>query len=333
MRSTLYCVLCVLLTLALAACSLRYLHASWLLSFLYSLQLHATLACLAGTVLALALRRHVYGVFLLAWAAALVIHALVMLQEFRREPGPQALAAPHFRLLSFNIMGDNSENGEGIADYILSSRADVAVILEARPLFSQLGRLARVFPHRIGCDTDGEGCDLLLLSRRPFVETMKASLSDLRKNRFALARIDFAGRTLNIAAAHLTKPYYDQYHDEELYNLGELIEATEGPLLVAGDFNSDIIAPDMQAFIRNGDLATAPGEPRTWPVRAGAYGIAIDHVFARAPAELIETRRIADAFGSNHYGLVSEFAIAGSDLGNDPSSSSSPKSAAIMPPD
>lgn len=317
MRSTLYCVLCVLLTLVLAACSLRYLRESWLLSFLYSLQLHATLACLAGAVVALALRRHVYGVFLLAWAAALVVHALIMLQEFRRDPSPQALAAPHFRLLSFNIMGDNSENGERIADYILSSRADVAVVLEARPLFSQLDRLARLFPHRIGCETGGEDCDLLLLSRRPFVETMKASLSDLRRNRFALARIEFAGQKLNIAATHLTKPYYDHYHDEELYNLGELIEAAEGPLLVAGDFNSDIIAPDMQAFIRKGGLTTAPSEPRTWPIRAGAYGIAIDHVFARQPAELIETRRIADAFGSNHYGLVSQFAIAAPNITND----------------
>ncbi len=311
MRSTLYCVLCVLLTLALTACSLRYLRESWLLSFLYSLQLHATLACLAGSVIALALRRHVYGVFLLVWSAALVVHALVMLQEFRGDPSRQALAAPHFRLLSFNIMGSNTENGERIADYILSSHADVAVILEARPLFSQIDRLARVFPNRIGCEADSDDCDLLVLSRRPFVDTMKASLSDLRKNRFALARIDFAGQTLNIAAAHLTKPYYDDYHGEELDNLAAIAESVEGPLLVAGDFNSDILAPDMQAFLRGNGLTTAPSEPRTWPIRAGAYGIAIDHVFARGPAELIQTRRIADAFGSNHYGLVSEFAIPG----------------------
>ncbi|MGO8411501.1 hypothetical protein ACC775_38185, partial [Rhizobium ruizarguesonis] len=49
--------------------------------------------------------------------------------------------------------------------------------------------------------------------------------------------------------------------------------------------------------------------PATWPIRAGAFGIPIDHVFTRAPMRLKSVRRIENGFGSNHFGLMAEFVI------------------------
>lgn len=312
MRSTLHIALCTLLTLGLAVCSVRYLRDFWLFSLIHSLQLHFTLALTAGAVLALLLRRNAYSIALLVWAAALAAHAFTMTGEFAADPSRQALAAQRFRLLSFNIMSENGQNGARIADYILNSDADIAIVLEAAPLLASMQTLSAAYPYRIGCTDPGEECDLLLLSRHPLAEVERVSLSDLRKNRFAMASVELGGRKVNVAAAHLSKPYYDRYHFFELYTLAGLIGAVEGPLILAGDFNAGMLAPDMRGFASRMRLSTAPEEPSTWPVRAGRFGIAIDHVFARAPLELIATRRIPGAFGSNHYGLISDFSIPAS---------------------
>jgi endonuclease/exonuclease/phosphatase (EEP) superfamily protein YafD len=67
----------------------------------------------------------------------------------------------------------------------------------------------------------------------------------------------------------------------------------------------------MRRFLSNTDLASAGFEPATWPIRAGVFGLPIDHVYARAPLKIKSLTRIADALGSNHYGLIAEIAITG----------------------
>jgi endonuclease/exonuclease/phosphatase (EEP) superfamily protein YafD len=117
------------------------------------------------------------------------------------------------------------------------------------------------------------------------------------------------GQHVNFASAHLSKPYFDEFHADELQILYHILQLTKGPLLLAGDFNAAVIAPDMQHFLSETGLRHVFPEPPTWPIEAGPLGISIDHVFARAPLRLKSVRRIKDAMGSNHYGLISEFVV------------------------
>ncbi|MFB2606645.1 endonuclease/exonuclease/phosphatase family protein, partial [Rhizobium phaseoli] len=78
---------------------------------------------------------------------------------------------------------------------------------------------------------------------------------------------------------------------------------------LSGDFNSSAIAPSIQGLLRDQKLKTLAPEPATWPIAAGAFGIAIDHIFARAPLRLISLKRLDDNLGSNHSGLIAEFAL------------------------
>jgi endonuclease/exonuclease/phosphatase (EEP) superfamily protein YafD len=308
MKKTITCILNVIVTQILLVSSVRYVSDNWIFSFFYSLQTHMGVLALGISMLTLLVRRNVYSMLLVIASLAIIGHSVVMKREFANETAIPAPAAT-YRLLSFNILGTNMENGGKIADMIIASNADVVYTLESRPLMPFLDKLAQTYPYRIGCNNDIEDCDLMMLSKRPFMSQQVRSLSTLRRNRFILAQVDMDGTPVTFAAAHLTKPYYDDTHQEELWHLGRILNRTQGPLVLAGDFNSGIIAPDMQHFLRSTRLKTANSEPKSWPIEFGNYGISIDHMLTRAPLHLTRLDQIEDNMGSNHYGLTGEFVI------------------------
>lgn len=305
MRHTVFCVLSVLITIVLTLVSLRYLTDFWLLSLVYSFQIHLSFICAVAAIIALFFKRHWYGFLMLAVATFLNIHGVIMLREFAGKT-PAEDAPRLFRLMSFNIEFDNFENGEKIADAILASGADVVDVMEAAPVFPQLPRLSQLYPYRIGC-TASEACDTLVLSKRPFVRQEVHDLGELWKQRLVSVSIDFDGFPVDFLFPHLSKPYFDDFQADELEDLTNLMQSHTGALVVAGDFNSSILAPTIQHFLRGTGLTTDFPEPTTWPVSAGPFGISIDHVFARPPLLIRSTSRLEDSFGSNHYGLVSDF--------------------------
>ena len=307
MRNIIYWILSAFLTLAIALVSLRYVTNFWLLSFIYSFQIHLGVLFVAASLVILAVRRHAYGFVLLLASLLLTTHGVVMLREFGEED--RGVGAPLFRLMSFNVAIDNWKNSTAIADMVIASNADVVNLMEAKPLTFHLQRLYKVYPYHIGCDHGKDSCDTLLLSKRPFVTRQVAGIGSLRKDRLVVASVEFGGQTVNLVSAHLTKPYFDDYQAEELGDLGKALGAISGPLVLSGDFNSSSIAPGIQAFLRKQQLKTVAPEPATWPIAAGRFGIAIDHIFARAPLHLTSLKRLDDNLGSNHSGLIAEFVL------------------------
>jgi len=312
MRNIIYWILSAFLTLAIAIVSLRYVTNFWLLSFVYSFQIHLGVLFVAVSLVILAVRRHVYGFILLLASVFLIAHGVVMLREFSEDHGV-ANAPPIFRLMSFNVAIDNWKNSTAITDMVLASNADVVNLLEAKPLTFHLQQLFKVYPYHIGCDHGKDSCDTLLLSKRPFVTRQVASIGSLRKDRLVISSVDFGGQTVNLVSAHLSKPYFDDYQMGELEDLGKALRSISGPMVLAGDFNSSAIAPSIQGFLREQKLKTIAPEPATWPSGAGALGIAIDHIFARAPLRPTSLKRFEDSLGSNHSGLIAEFALDGGD--------------------
>jgi endonuclease/exonuclease/phosphatase (EEP) superfamily protein YafD len=295
-------------SLLLAAISLRYVTHTWLLAFVYSFQVHFALVALLGALLLLLLKRHWFAYVLLAGAVFLLGHGIVMLKAFQADPATAASQEP-FRLISFNIENFNFENGAHIADAVIASGADVVNILEAQPVRLQIPRMTRTYPYRIGCGVGTDGCDTLVLSKRPFIETSISSIGDLWPNRLVRSVIDFDGARITFVSVHLAKPYFDDFQVEELLDLRDAVATIEGPFVLAGDFNSAIIDPHIQRFVSTAGLKTVFPEPATWPITAGRLGIAIDHVLARPPLRLTSVERMDDSMGSNHFGLVAEIAI------------------------
>ncbi|WP_429930579.1 endonuclease/exonuclease/phosphatase family protein [Agrobacterium vitis] len=310
MKSMLLHIMATLLVLALGVFALRYTTSFWGAGVIYSLQLHAGLAMLLMALFCLALRPGLFTMTLLAATLFIAGHAVWMIWA-TLPPTPRVDLArmQPFRVLSFNVLGDNLENGGAITDYILESGADVAYVMEAAPVSLHLDRLAKTYPYRIGCGEHTPTCDLMILSKYPLDMIYVGNLSDLRRDRFAMAKIHVGGTALHLAAAHLSKPYFDGYHMEELGELGDVLSGIDGPLLLAGDFNASTLAPDMQKLLKVTGMTTTGLEPATWPIIGGAFGVPIDHIYIRSPLMAAKLSRIPSNFGSNHYGLITDLLL------------------------
>ncbi|WP_284776198.1 endonuclease/exonuclease/phosphatase family protein [Agrobacterium sp. lyk4-40-TYG-31] len=309
MKARLTCVTALALVLALSVISARFFVDLWLLAFVTSFQLHIAVLVAIAALLCLAVLRSRVFLIIITWALTLSAHALYMEREFVTD-GYAPKDARAFRLLSFNVLMENSANAESIADTIIASNADVAYVMEAAALTTALPRIQETYPYRIGCGEGTQRCDLLILSKRPLEDARIGTLSYVSRERFGMAVVDIDGVKLTLAAAHLAKPYFDEYHRNELNRISSTIAAVSGPLILGGDFNSASIAPDMQDFLLDTDLKKAQWEPATWPIDAGAFGIAIDHIYARRPATLMRLERLPQNLGSNHFGLIADFRIA-----------------------
>jgi endonuclease/exonuclease/phosphatase (EEP) superfamily protein YafD len=305
--------------LVLAAVAARYVTGFWLFATFASLQLHAAAAALALALMSFLLCRHWLNLLLMAAAIAIGAHGYVMLAEFRQPMLDNYEDMPTIKLLSINIQGDNSANRTRIADYIVGSGADVVMIQESAPIGPEIPRIKAVYPYRLGCGAQTMTCDSSIWSKRPLVSGQVITASPIYRDRLMIASVDFDGQTVNFVNVHLTKPYFDNFQDDELWKIKEAVNRVKGPMVLAGDFNASILTRNIRKFLRETQLMTFESEPNTIPVRAPAIGLAIDHVFARDPVRITALARAPDALGSNHFGLVAEFLVI------DPTASYPPK--------
>src|SRR4051794_19593175 len=115
MRDIIYWILCAFLTVAIAIVSLRYVTNFWLLSFVYSFQVHLGVVFVAASLIILAVKRQIYGFILLLVSLLPIAHGIIMLREFA-EGDRSTDTPPLFRLMSFNIAIDNWKNSTEITN-------------------------------------------------------------------------------------------------------------------------------------------------------------------------------------------------------------------------
>ncbi|MGV3550074.1 endonuclease/exonuclease/phosphatase family protein [Rhizobium sp.] len=298
--------------LLICALAGRYVSGHWLFYTFASFQIQgAALAAVLATVAWLLHRNAVAGLMVIA-AVAIGVHGYVMLGDFRQAtPAPPPGYPADFKVVSLNIMGDNSfDNGGRIADAMIASGADVIMIQESAPLGPHIDRIKAVYPYRLGCGAQTITCDTSLWSKTPMVAGEVKTASPLYRDRLLLASIMVAGKRVNFANVHTTKPYFDNIHAIELKRATELMadfaSRNPAPFFVAGDYNASILTPDVRRFMTENKLMTAPSEPATWPVAAPAIGMAIDHMFVADPLRFKSLQALPETYGSNHFGLVAE---------------------------
>lgn len=228
--------------------------------------------------------------------------AMVVLgqQQARQTLTDRAVKAS-FEALSFNVLGTNP-TGAAAAQYIVSSGADVVVLMEGRGIERQLDAVAAQYPYRLGCEPDVD-CDLAILSRMPLIDPQKHMLRELSRWRLFQAAIDVDGQRVTIVALHLSKPYFDAVTMGELIDATRVIATIKGPVLLMGDFNAAAWSDRVATFVRWLSLVPPPGHPATWPVELAQFGVPIDNMFTRGGALIRQIEATPSAFGSNHLGL------------------------------
>lgn len=298
--------------LLIAALAGRYVSGHWLFFTFASFQIQGAAVAAALAAIAWILNRNAVASLLVIAALGIGYHGYAMLSDFKQDPpAPPPSYPADLKVMSFNIMGDNSfDNGGRIADAMIASGADVVMIQESAPLGPHIDRIKQTYPYRLGCGAQTITCDQSLWSKTPLVAGEVKTASPLYRDRLLLASIQFGRNRINFANVHTTKPYFDNIHAIELRLIrGQILDfgkRNPGPFVVAGDYNASILTPDVRTFAAEVKLMTADREPATWPVGAPTVGMAIDHIFVSDPLRFRSLTTLPDTFGSNHFGLVAE---------------------------
>ncbi|WP_052715779.1 endonuclease/exonuclease/phosphatase family protein [Devosia chinhatensis] len=274
---------------------------------LQTLRFHLLAAGLGLAVLAILFGARWRGLIVLLIVLASGAHGALFVREFyeRRTPVAEAPAA-QFRFLSFNVLNGNRQAAQ-LVDAVIADPPDVMLVMETPGIETHLDRLAQVLPYRLGCAVTTT-CDISLLSRFPIEDGEIRRPPPYHFERLAIGRIVVDGQPITIAGIHLSKPYFDQSSWIELHSIGRILSAVEGPMVVAGDFNSAFWTEPMANLGAQLDLAPGPWPAATWPVRLGPLGVPIDNVFTSGNARLL-TLEAGENYGSNHRPLWADVAI------------------------
>lgn len=281
---------------------------------------------LPGALLLQSLRFHLIaaGVGLLVlivlagarWRAALFAlvlalaggHGASMVLDYQaRRDAPLGVQVAELSLVSFNVLSGNRQSG-AVVDFLAGSGADVAVIMETPGIERHLDRLAETFPYAIGC-AQAQTCDISIHSRLPIEGGEIRTMPPFRFERVAIAPLTVNGQKITIVGVHLSKPYFDEASWVELRELNWILRGIEGPVVLAGDFNSALWSRPVVELARAQALAPGPSYPATWPVRLGPLGVPIDNILTRGQARILSLAAGPDSFGSNHRALIARIGL------------------------
>lgn len=276
-------------------------------ALLQTLRFHIAAALLGLMLLLLVSGAWWRAVLFLAVAAVSIGQGALVVyrQQEARAAVVEQPGQPLLRMLSFNLLQSNLGSGGEIASFIENSGADVVLVMEAGPIKPFAAQLTKTYPHRTECTRQG-ACDVYLLSKTPLIAPQVSSMSRVWDNRLIVAGTVIGGQQITIVGAHMTKPYFDDVSEGEAYIMGSVISRREGPLVLAGDFNSAAWSRNIDRLARAQKLIPPPGYPATWPVRLGPFGVPIDNMWTRGPLYISSIEAIEDAMGSNHRGLMAE---------------------------
>lgn len=260
-----------------------------------------------ATLAVLRLKRAVWGGFL----AAVFVLACVAPQWFppSGEPEPDA---PVVRLYSANVYYMNDDVA-AMRRSIQAADPDIVILIElGHGPIGRLDELLADYPYRAASmrldETRGPSRSLIA-SRWPLRQV--ANRPDGLHSVTAVAQTPLGD--VNVIGVHLTRPwpFQEQWGQiSQTMALTDIRSSLNGPVIVAGDFNSVSDARIGRQVKRDMGLIPAGGFPGTWPSRLPApLGITIDQVW-RSPDLAFVSRKVGQPNGSDHRPVVTEFTRA-----------------------
>lgn len=216
--------------------------------------------------------------------------------------------AVDLRVLFFNAREENAAYGDRIVSAVLESGADVVVIAEGEAIHPALARLREAYAFVSPCAV--ETCGLVVALRVPPERFWRLDLNPVWGKRYAVAELQTAsGARVHLAASHLMKPWLTGITESELGRLSAQYDWLPGPVVAVGDFNAAPWSLGMRRLLRQTGLRALRVPLPTWPARAGALGIPIDHVLVRDGVRVVRVRVFGARLNSNHRGFVAEIAL------------------------
>lgn len=224
-------------------------------------------------------------------------------------PDPEAAIV---RVYAANLFYLNNDTAR-IRRSIEAADADIVVLIElASDPVLKIDQLLEGYPHRVASmrlDQTRGPSRSLIASRWPL--TARDDPPDGLHAVAATVRTPLG--PVNVVGVHLTRPWPFQHSWGQISQtmaLDAVVQTLDGPVVVAGDFNSVSSARIGKQIQQDIGLRPAPGFPGTWPGGLpSALGITIDQVYASPDLAFI-SRRLGRPTGSDHRPVVTEITRA-----------------------
>lgn len=249
----------------------------------------------------------------LAAAGALVNAALVGPIYFRVAAPAASPESRAIRLLLSNVDVVN-RNYEAVRALVRSTDPDVIVLVEVtKRWLDEVALLKRAYPVALEQGLGGR-FGLAVYSRLPMERSDLRILTDVALP-IARVRIMLDGQPLTIVAAHPiapTTPFYAARRNRQLAELGRIVAALDGRVVVIGDLNVTPWSPYFHDLLRAGRLRDSRqgfGVQPSWPVIFLPMLIPIDHCLV-SDGIAVRSRRIGPSVGSDHFPVIVEVSMA-----------------------
>jgi endonuclease/exonuclease/phosphatase (EEP) superfamily protein YafD len=218
---------------------------------------------------------------------------------------------PTIKLLSANVLFENHSSTR-LLEIVREESPDVVLLLEYTPEWAQMvDELRTAYPHRVEVPAR-RAYGIALFSR---YELDGATAFALAEKPAIEARVRTPNGPLAVIGVHLlspTSPWRSYTRNRQLDDLAARVANVSGPLAVVGDFNITPYSPFFQDWLTRTNL-TDTRRGRTvspsWPAELPLVAIPIDHCAVSHEVTIIAHRRLP-AFGSDHYPILAELALA-----------------------
>ncbi|KAJ55274.1 hypothetical protein ACMU_11275 [Actibacterium mucosum KCTC 23349] len=254
------------------------------------------------------------GLFLAAlgawrWARFVVLAALLLSSALvaRHLVNSAPLAADReadLKVLFFNILQDNQYDALDLAAQIVAADADIVVLAESEGLREGQAVLQAAYPHVAVCEGQ---CGLRVYFREAPAHVKLHKAAAFYDRKFIAAKLGFADVT--VIAAHMLKPWIEEQAVNQKRHLVRLVNRTQGPVVVVGDFNAAPWAASLAALTWETQLRLPRRPIGSWPAKWGDYGVPIDYVLTGREAQLLSLSPFGEGLGSNHRGFVAEIVL------------------------
>ena len=221
--------------------------------------------------------------------------------ELRRHSAPADSNV--LRITTFNLHAAQAD-ADKTTRYLEDQDVDVIVLLEIASRWQREARtLTSRYPYSI-VDTRNGVFGISIFSRHPLTErqTLTFPESDIP---FIRVQVDFHGIPVTVYGARVTWPVTPSSYsvrNKQLEHLEAILNETEGPLILCGDFNLTPHSVHYRRFLSGAQVTDIDDLRRyagSWPSALSVLGIPIDHCFARSPY-LVEAKHIGPWLGSDH---------------------------------
>ncbi|CAN7439995.1 endonuclease/exonuclease/phosphatase family protein [Mesorhizobium amorphae] len=300
------------LSVALVAGFFGTLHPAFDSFSHFRVHLAVLMALFALPLLATSFRLQAAAALVFAAAAfATTSNALPRLWQVQAAYVGKPVDQPIYRLLQMNLRYDNP-TPKKVLSLIGRINPDVITLDEVSEMWTtELGYITSAYPYRILCPYPNGVFGVALLSRRPFVAGSESWCE--RRGAMAIAKVDFGGTTVEVAAIHLSWPW----PREQSWQIGELSQQLSSlgeTAIMAGDCNAVPWSAAVRRVAALGGLTVMPSAGPSWillqlPDFLRRYaGLPIDQVFSKGAVVIHSASRLEDT-GSDHLPIMVEFSL------------------------